>query len=116
MIRTAKNPANLRGDCCSIFQIVSNTTMPTFSGVQSAVRNRKVSQKSRLSYNKGKRGGAVMRNQHYHIYLTGQERMEIIKALIELKNALYAEGKYTDGVDEVLLKLTSAKRKKIKVV
>ena len=57
-----------------------------------------------------------MRNQHYHIYLTGQERMEIIKALIELKNALYAEGKYTDGVDEVLLKLTSVKRKKIKVV
>ena len=57
-----------------------------------------------------------MRNQHYHIYLTGQERVEIIKALVELKNALYAEGKYTDGVDEVLLKLTSAKRKKIKVV
>ena len=57
-----------------------------------------------------------MRNQHYHIYLTGQERMEIIKALIELKNALYAEEKYTDGVDEVLLKLTSAKREKIKVV
>ena len=40
MIRTAKNPANLRGDCCSIFQIVSNTMMPTFSGVQSAVECR----------------------------------------------------------------------------
>ena len=30
------------------------------------------------------------------------------------EEAQYAEGKYTDGVDEVLLKLTSAKRKKIK--
>lgn len=57
-----------------------------------------------------------MRSQHYHIYLTGQERTEIIKSLIELKNALYSEGKYTDCVDEVLLKLTSAKRKKIKVL
>ncbi len=53
-----------------------------------------------------------MRNQHYHIYLTGQERMEIIKALIELKNALYTVGKYTAGIDEMLLKLTIAKRKK----
>lgn len=50
----------------NLIETISNTTMPTFSGVQSAVRNRKVSRKSRLSYNKGTRGGAAMRNQHYH--------------------------------------------------
>lgn len=57
-----------------------------------------------------------MRSQQYHIYLTEQERSDIIKSLIELKNALSANGKYADAVDDVLLKLTSAKRKKLKVI
>jgi hypothetical protein len=36
-------------------------------------------------------------------------------ALIQLKNSLIANGKYTDGVDEVLLKLMKAKTKKFTV-
>ena len=57
-----------------------------------------------------------MKEQKYHIYLTEQERSEVIKALIDLKNTLIRQGKYTDAVDDVLVKLTGAKRKKLKVV
>lgn len=57
-----------------------------------------------------------MRNRHYHIYLTGQERTEIIKSLIELKRFLSANGKYTDCVDDVLLKVAHAKIKKLKLI
>ena len=57
-----------------------------------------------------------MKEQKYHIYLTEQERSEVIKSLIDLKNALIRQGKYTDAVDDVLVKLTGAKRKKLKGV
>ena len=57
-----------------------------------------------------------MKEQKYHIYLTEQERSEDIKSLIDLKNALIRQGKYTDAVDDLLVKLTGAKRKKLKVV
>ena len=56
-----------------------------------------------------------MRKQKYHIYLTEQERLDVIKSLVDLKTALAAKGKYTDAVDDVLVKLTTAKRKKLKV-
>ena len=49
-----------------------------------------------------------MKEQKYHIYLTEQERSEVIKSLIDLKNTLIRQGKYTDAVDDVLLKLTGA--------
>ena len=57
-----------------------------------------------------------MKEQKYHIYLTEQERSEVTKSLIDLKNALIRQGKYTDAVDDVLVKLTGVKRKKLKVV
>ncbi len=53
-----------------------------------------------------------MKEQKYHIYLTEQERSEVIKSLIDLKNTLIRQGKYTDAVDDLLVKLTGAKRKK----
>ena len=56
-----------------------------------------------------------MRKQKYHIYLTEQDRLDVIKSLVDLKTALAAKGKYTDAVDDVLVKLTTAKRKKLKV-
>ena len=56
-----------------------------------------------------------MRKQNYHIYLTEQERLDVIKSLVDLKTALAAKGKYTDAVDDLLVKLTTAKRKKLKV-
>lgn len=57
-----------------------------------------------------------MRNTKYHIYLNSEERQLLINSLINLKNRLIAEGKYTDLVDEVLVKMANAKIKKIKVI
>ena len=52
----------------------------------------------------------------YHIYLTSEERRLIIESLISEKNTLISLGKYTDCVDDVLLKILQAKKKKDKVI
>ena len=51
----------------------------------------------------------------FHIYLTAEERRVVINSLIELRNDLISRGKYTDIIDELLIKLTKAKVKKIKI-
>ena len=55
-----------------------------------------------------------MRNPKYHLYLTHNESRTVINSLICLKNDLILQGRYTDGVDELIVKLTKAKVKKIK--
>lgn len=56
-----------------------------------------------------------MKQKDYHIYLDEQEYLQIIQSLIELKNDLIAQDKYTDAVDGVLIKFTKAKKKRITV-
>ena len=56
-----------------------------------------------------------MRNPKYHIYLTPDERRTVINSLIDLRNDLISRGKYTDAIDELLIKLTKAKVKQIKI-
>lgn len=56
-----------------------------------------------------------MKQKNYHIYLTEQERSQVIQALIEIKNNLTAQGRYTDAVDDVLIKLSKARKKRIDV-
>lgn len=56
-----------------------------------------------------------MRNQKYHLYLTPDERRTVINSLIDLKNDFISRGKYTDIIDELLIKLTKAKVKKMKI-
>ena len=56
-----------------------------------------------------------MKQKDFHIYLTEHERTQVVGALIELKNSLIAQGRYTDAVDDVLCKFFKAKQKKIKV-
>ena len=51
----------------------------------------------------------------FYIYITTEERNLIIESLISKKNELISVGKYTDGVDEVLLKVTRSKLKKVRV-
>ena len=51
----------------------------------------------------------------YYIYITPEERNLIIESLISKKNALISAGKYTDGVDDVLLKIMKSKLKKVRV-
>ena len=56
-----------------------------------------------------------MRNQKYHLYLTPDERRTVINSLIDLRNDLISQGRYTDIIDELLIKFTKANIKKIKV-
>ena len=56
-----------------------------------------------------------MRNPKYHLYLTSDERRTVINSLIDLRNNLILQGKYTDVIDELLIKLTKAKIKNIKI-
>lgn len=56
-----------------------------------------------------------MRNPKYHIFLTPDERRTVINSLIDLRNDLISQGRYTDIIDELLIKLTKAKVKRIKV-
>ena len=54
-----------------------------------------------------------MRNPKYHIYLTPNERRTVINSLIDLRNDLISQGRYADIIDELLIKLTKAKVKRI---
>ncbi len=56
-----------------------------------------------------------MRENKYHIYLSTEERNQIIASLVGLKNKLIEQGKYTDAVDDVLCKVIKAKKKKLKI-
>lgn len=54
--------------------------------------------------------------QKYNLALNAQEHRLMIESLNQLRNKLIADGKYTDAVDEVLLKIIGAKQKKFKVI
>ena len=56
-----------------------------------------------------------MREEKFHIYLNDDEYGRVIQSLIHLKNSLIAQGRYTDGVDNVLCKVMSAKKRKLKI-
>lgn len=52
-----------------------------------------------------------MKKQKYYINLTDQERSEILSSLLIKKNKLTHQGKFTDGIDEVICKLMKARTK-----
>lgn len=56
-----------------------------------------------------------MRDIKYHTYLDNHERNLILHSLIELKNQLIQQGRYTDCVDEFIFKVTNAPVKKMKI-
>lgn len=51
----------------------------------------------------------------YYIVFDEYERGIIINALNDKRNSLIKEGRYTDAVDEVLLKVINAKQKRFKI-
>lgn len=57
-----------------------------------------------------------MKDPKYHIYLTNEERSEVLKSLIDLKNEMIVQGKYTDVLDEIIVKLYNSRKKNIKVI
>ena len=54
--------------------------------------------------------------EKYYIVLEEYERRMSINSLNELRNRLIADGRYTEAVDEILLKIINAKKKKFKVI
>ena len=51
----------------------------------------------------------------YYIVFDEYERGIIINALNDKRNALIKKGRYTDAVDEVLLKVINEKQKRLKI-
>ena len=56
-----------------------------------------------------------MRNQKHYIAIDENEWRIILNALNTLRNKLLAEGRYTDAVDDVLIKVVNAPVKKFKI-
>lgn len=56
-----------------------------------------------------------MRNTKYYVALDGDERRIVIDSLNRMRNKLIAVGRYTDAVDDILLKVANAPIKKLKV-
>ena len=56
-----------------------------------------------------------MKEQKYHLYLSDDEYSEVLQSLIRLKNSLIAQGRYTDAADDILCKVLSAKKRKVKI-
>ncbi len=57
-----------------------------------------------------------MKTIKYHLALTDNEYSLIINALNDMRNDLIAQDRYTDAVDDVLVKFIEAKKKKFKII
>ncbi len=56
-----------------------------------------------------------MQKQKYYIAVAEYERRIIINSLNNLRNKLIAEGRYTDAVDELIIKFAHAPIKKFRI-
>ena len=56
-----------------------------------------------------------MKEAKYHLYLDDSEYRRVIQSLVCLKNSLIEQGRYTDAVDDILIKLSKARKKYITV-
>ena len=57
-----------------------------------------------------------MKEKKYYIALDDFERRVVVNCMNEMRNKLITDGKYTDALDEVLLKIIHSKQKKLKVI
>ncbi len=56
-----------------------------------------------------------MMKQKYYLALSTEEWRLLIHCLNNFRNRLISEGRYTDAVDEVLIKVANAKTKKFRI-
>ncbi|MBR1930397.1 MAG: hypothetical protein IJ833_02840 [Lachnospiraceae bacterium] len=56
-----------------------------------------------------------MREKLNHLYLDSEERSMLLHSLVELKNQLIKQGRYTDPVDELIYKVSTAPVKRMKI-
>ena len=57
-----------------------------------------------------------MKENKYYIALDDFERRVVVNCMNEMRNKLIAEGKYTDALDEIILKVIHSKQKRLKVI
>lgn len=57
-----------------------------------------------------------MKSSKYYLYLSEDEYRLLLHTLMEFKNKLHREGRYTDAVDDVLIKIGQAKKKKVRTL
>ena len=48
-----------------------------------------------------------MRRERYYLAITENEKRIILKSLIQMKNKLIREGRFTDCVDELIAKIAT---------
>ncbi len=56
-----------------------------------------------------------MKEEKYHLYLDDNEYRKVIQSLVCLKNSLIEQGRYTDAVDDVIIKFSKARKRRITV-
>ncbi len=56
-----------------------------------------------------------MREKKTHLYVDSQERTLLLHSLVELKNQLIQQGRYTDCIDELIFKVVNAPIKRMKI-
>lgn len=54
-----------------------------------------------------------MLKKKYYLYLNEVEHRMLVKSLVKLKNKLIHQGRFTDCVDDLLLKVVAAPMKRI---
>lgn len=52
----------------------------------------------------------------YYINLNDKEYFDALSSLVNKRNKLIQSGKYTDGIDEVIMKIKKSKKKKFRVL
>lgn len=57
----------------------------------------------------------MLKKQKRYLYLDDEEISVVLQSLIRLKNILIREGRYTDCVDELIVKVMKAPTRKIKI-
>ena len=66
-----------------------------------------------ILYNiKNKEVNPMLKRKHY-MYLNESEHSILIKSLVQLKNKLIQQGRFTDCVDDLLMKVIAAPVKRI---
>lgn len=57
----------------------------------------------------------MLKKQKRYLYLDDEEISVMLQSLIRLKNTLIREGRYTDCVDELIVKVMETPTRKIKI-
>lgn len=58
---------------------------------------------------------AFMKEKKNYLYVDTKERTLRLHSLVELKNQLIQQGRYTDCVDELIFKVINAPTKRMKI-